>query len=605
MRFISTLICITFLSALSAQSTYIPLGNPAYPLYDRFEIKYNGDSPIHSALKGYNRGDLAQYALHLATDSSTARQLSPRDREALQWIFSDNNESLGAAETPTTIGGRRAGRFEKVKGDTLYRFIPDPGQIEQSRLSEYYQRSKKPILGLFYRTPANLLEINRPAFHLRVNPLINFKVMAQSGDREEALFLNQRGIEIRGGFDDRIYFYSNVTDSQGRFPGYVQSYVGEFKALPGNGYYKAYNSRVFNSAGSYDWLNGQAHIGFNLTPHVGLQFGHGKNFIGDGYRSLFLSDFSQNYLYLKANWRVWRFHYQNLFAQLQTNSAQANTGDNYLGRKYMAAHYLSFDLAKNFSIGLFEATVFQRGAMSDRFELQYLNPVILYRVVEHLLDSEDNVLAGLSFKWNFLRRFRLYGQLLLDEYKFNELTSNKGWWANKWGVQAGLQYIDVLGIDCLDFRAEYNTVRPYTYSHKDSLGASYSHYNQSLAHPLGANFKELLFTLRYQPFQKWLIEARLIRAQFGEDEAGKNWGGNILLTYRNRVQPYGNYIGQGVLANATLLALDLSYEIRHQVFIDLHYFHRKKESEQPDRNQLNSYLGGGIRMNMSQLKMDF
>ena len=50
----------------------------------------------------------------------------------------------------------------------------------------------------------------------------------------------------------------------------------------------------------------------------------------------------------------------------------------------------------------------------------------------------------------------------------------------------GLKYIDVLGIDNLDYQVEWNTARPYTYSHYDD--ANYTHYNQALAHPVGSKF---------------------------------------------------------------------------------------------------------------------
>ena len=588
---------------LHAQGSYLPFGNNAYQLPDRLEIKSGAATELHSTLKGYTRGDVVKYALLLASDTMET-VLSYRDRQDLDWIFRDNNEWLGATELPTTLGGRKEGTFEKVKGDSLYRFVPS-SQLVRSQQDRYYVRSEKPILGLFYKTPANFLELDKPGFHLPINPMINSKVGAAGGDTDQPGFINQRGVEIRGGIDDRIYFYSNITDTQARFPGYVRSYVNQFRALPGNGFYKTYNSTVFDSKGSYDWLNGQGHIGFNVTPHVGLQFGHGKHFIGDGYRSMFLSDFSHNYLYLKANWRVWRFHYQNLFMELQATSAQANPGDSYIPRKYMAAHYLNFDVTRNFTVGLFEATVFKRDEGEGRFELQYLNPVILYRSVEHLLDSDDNVLIGLDFKWNLLRRFRLYGQWIMDEYKFSELTGGNGWWANKWGTQAGVQYVDAFGLDHLDLRAEFNAVRPYTYAHGDSLGASYAHYNQALAHPLGANFKEVLFTLRYQPFQQWTLEGRLIRSSFGEDEPGKNWGSNILLDYSGKVQDYGNEIGQGIGATTTLLGLDLSYELFHNIFLDFHYFYRKKVSDLPERNQLDSFIGGGFRMNVGQTRMEF
>ena len=311
---------------------------------------------------------------------------------------------------------------------------------------------------------------------------------------------------------------------------------------------------------------------------MGLQFGYGRNFIGNGYRSLILSDFSNNYLYLKANWKVWKLHYQNLFMEL---AAQSNAGlgaNEVLPRKYMAAHYLSYQALPNLSFGIFETVIFDR--QDAGFEFQYLNPVILYRTIEQGLGSPDNVLIGLDVKWNFLHRFQLYGQFMLDEFKFNELfIERRGWWANKYGIQAGLKYINAFGLDHLDLQAEFNQARPYTYTHRDS-SSSYTHYNQPLAHPLGANFREALFIARYQPMKKLFLEGRFIRAKFGEDGAGKNWGGNLLKSHESREQDYGNEIGQGITATTHLLGLDVSYMLAHNVFIDLHYFYRKKESEE-------------------------
>ncbi|MEO1263438.1 MAG: hypothetical protein AAFZ15_31800 [Bacteroidota bacterium] len=536
----------------------------------------------------------------LAVDSSS-QLLHKYDQEDIYFMYCENNEWLSEDELNQTIGGKKEGYYEKVPGDTLYRFIPG-SKIKSSFESEHYYKTKKPIWKYFYQTPANWLELNKDAFHLRVNPIINFQV-GRSGQGDQAVFNNQRGVEIRGGIDDRIYFYSNITDTQSRFPEYVNDFIGRNRAVPGNGFYKPYESRVFDSEGSWDYLNGQGYLGLNITKHIGLQFGHGKNFIGNGYRSLFLSDFSHNYFYLKLNWRVWKFHYQNIFTELNATSAQANSGDRNLPKKYMAAHYLSFNLTPKMTVGVFEAVVFDRE--NGQFELQYLNPVILYRSVEHLLDSEDNVLAGLDFKWNILNKGRLYSQFVLDEFKFDELTGGNGWWANKFGVQAGIQWVDLFNIPQLDVRAEYNTVRPYTYTYRDPISSSYSHYNQPLAHPLGANFKEFLAVVSYRPHQRVMVEGRLIRSDFGEDHQGTNWGGNILLANTTHEMDFGNETGQGISTTTTLFGLDITYRLWHNINLDLSYFYRNKESELASRSDTDSYFSLGFRMNVGRIRNDF
>lgn len=587
-----------FIYSASSQGSYLPLQNNAYRILDRLEIKSGISPQYNSSLKSFTRGDAMQFINSCNADTSLF--LTERDKEDFYFMYCENNDWLNPELQQQTLTGKKTGYFEKLPNDTLYRFIPS-SQIFSSKESLNYIETEKPIWKYFYQTPANWFQLDKKDFYIRLNPIVNFKVF-RSGNDDANLFFNQRGVEVRGGIDDRIYFYSQILDSQARFPDYVNDYISQNRALPGNGFYKTYQSSVIDGLDGFDYLNGQAYISMNITKSIGLQFGHGRNFIGNGYRSMILSDFSHNYLYLKLNWKVWKLHYQNLFTELNATSAQANPGESFLPKKYMAAHYLSFNLTNNLSFGIYEAVVFQR---RDGFELNYLNPVILYRSVEHLLDSEDNILAGVELKWNFLKKARFYSQFILDEYKFGELVAGDGWWGNKFGLQLGTQVIDAFGVDHLDLRVEYNMARPYTYSHRDSLGSNYSHYNQSLAHPLGANFEELIGIIQYKPTKRIFVEARAIRSNFGEDPIGENWGGNILIRNTTRIQEYNNSIGQGIGATTTLFGLEISYALWHNINLDLQYFYRKKDSELDDRDDIDSYIGGGFRMNIGKVRNDF
>lgn len=193
----------------------------------------------------------------------------------------------------------------------------------------------------------------------------------------------------------------------------------------------------------------------------------------------------------------------------------------------------------------------------------------------------------------------------MDEFVFSELiTDNQGWWGNKYAVQAGLKYIDAFGIDHLDLQAEYNFARPYTYTHRDS-SAHYSHFDQPLAHPLGANFNEVIVKLRYVPVHKLVFEGRFISANFGEDQNNSNWGSNIFLSHLIRERDYDNETTQGVATSTTLLGLDLSYQLRHNVFLDLQYLYRKKDSELPERDNTTSIIQAGVRINVAKQRFDF
>jgi hypothetical protein len=569
---------------VQGQGTIVPFGNDAYHIMDRLEIKSGILTPFHSSLKYYLRRDVAEYAMRLDT---TFDDLSILDVKDLNYIFRDNNEWLGLTEFPTTLIGPKAGEESIAK---------------MSQTEKKYFAREKPILKYFYRTPANFYEAHTKHFFLKISPMIDFKLAQDSGD-SELVFLNRRGVEVRGGIDDRIFFYSNIVESQARFPKYVNRRVNQDQAIPGQGFFKTYKSIIFDITNGYDYLNSESYLGFNVTKHVGVQLGYGKNKIGEGERSLLLSDFANNYLYLKFNTRVWKFHYQNIFAELSPVSTIGNvSGDPLLPKKYMAAHYLNFNITSKMTIGFYEAVMFNR---NNNFEFQYLNPLVFYRTVEGAIGSPDNVLLGMNGKWNLFKRFQLYGQVMLDELKFNELfVERRGWWANKLGVQAGLKYIDVFGIDHLDAQVEYNIVRPYTYSHRDSA-ASYSHFNQPLAHPLGANFKEAIIKLRYQPFHKLVFDGRFLAMNYGEDTATENWGKSVLLSYQSRVQDFGNEIGQGVGTNTIIIGLDASYQIYHNMYLDAHFFYRKMDSENDALDNTTNYIGGGFRMNIGKTRMDF
>lgn len=569
--------------AAYAQGTLLPLDNVGYHYLDRLSIKTGIEAPFHTVLKGYTRGDAARYALAIDTAQVP---LSGRDRQDLYYLFRDNNEWLGQTTYATALTGKAERSDDGMT------------QVEASMADARYTESRRPILRHFYKTPANLFAVNEKHFHFRVNPVINFQLAAAPGD-EQPVFANQRGADIRGGIDDRIYFRFFILESQARFPRYATNWIEANRALPGAGLFKGYQSEIFDIKNGYDFLNGQGYMGWNLTKHVGMQFGYGQNVIGNGIRSLLLSDFGNNYLNLKINWRVWRFHYQNIFAELAGVSARAIPGDRLVPKKYMAAHYLSFRPTRNIELGIFESIIFSR---QDHFEFQYLNPFILYRLAEHGLGSPDNVLIGFDGKWNLFKSVQLYGQVSLDEFLFKELfIERRGWWANKYGIQAGIKYINALGIDHLDLQVEFNTVRPYTYTHRDSLTA-YTHYNQPLAHPLGANFREMLATARYPITRRLLVEGRAIVAEFGEDDATSNWGGNLLLAHNARPRPlvFGNTTTQGIKASTLLLGLDVSYEVFHNVFFDFHAFYRRKTSDDPQRDLTDRYIGGGFRMNIGK-----
>jgi hypothetical protein len=454
--------------------------------------------------------------------------------------------------------------------------------------------SKKPIFGAFYKTKANLLEVNTKDFFLAVNPILQFNLAKEQGNNQ-SIFLNTRGITARGMIAQRLGFVTTITDNQERGPQFFQQYVAGARAVPGVGFYKSFKGT------GVDYFDARGYITFNAAKYIDIQFGYDKNFIGNGYRSLFLSDWGNSNLFLKLNTKIWKFNYQNLFMELMPTFDKTH-GDVLLDRKYAAMHHLSMNVTKWLNVGVFESIIFGR---KNHFDFQYLNPIIFLRHIEGTVGSPDNALLGGDFKANIAHHVQLYGQLLIDEFVLGKLKENRGWWGNKFGTQFGVKYIDAFGIPNLDLQVESNRVRPYTYSHNDSV-SNYSHYNQPLAHPLGANFQEFIGIVNYQPAPKMYISGKIIYYKKGLDSLGYNAGGDIFRLDTDRYGIDEGYkVGGGRKATCINALMQLSYELRENLYIDLSYQYRRFTiANEPAQSNMN-LVTAGIRLNIAKRMYDF
>lgn len=574
--FLSFLFMSPFLAI--SQTTYIPLGSGDNILLERMDIKLQNDPKfLFSKTKPYSREDVIPaieilYRAHLYAWSK--KEVAPDSS-----LNSDQEELL------------KSSKFTAVDGYNMRRALSN--SVEWTSDSNQYN-SKKPFWKSFYKTPGTLYEAHVKDFDLAIDPVLQFQVSKES-DNDETLFLNTRGVRVRGRIANKIGFDSYVTDNQERDPLYVQQWVNTYKAVPGEGYYKSFKTSGF------DYFDAHGYFTFGVTKYINVQFGYDKNFIGNGYRSLFLSDFSNNNLFLKLNTKIWKLNYENLFMEL--NATEPRGADRLLRKKYAVMHHLDINIAKSLNIGLFEGIIFGR---PDHFEFGYLNPIIFYRSLEQQNGSFDNSVVGLDGKLNIKHTLQLYGQLLIDEFVLDEVRRNRGSWVNKWGIQAGVKYIDAFRIKNLDLQVETNRVRPFTYSHSDSV-SNYTHYNQPLAHPLGANFQEFIGIARYQPAPKWYIEAKLFGWKQGIDSSTTvSYGSNIFLPYTFRNRDFGFHIGEDVFEAKTFMASFLiSYEIKQNLFIDISALYRKYEVAAMSLSTNTTVVSLGIRLNASRRTFEF
>ena len=308
----------------------------------------------------------------------------------------------------------------------------------------------------------------------------------------------------------------------------------------------------------------------SYTPnHIfNFQIGVDHNFIGEGSRSLFLSDYGTSYPFGLIRANFWRFEYSVLYQFFREKDQNRWEG------KFASSHHVSFNATEWLNIGIFESVIFQPKDTNliRGFDLEYLNPIVFYRPQEYSLGSSDNVLLGIELSADW-KQHTFYTQFILDEFYLEELRAKSGWWANKFGGQFGIKGRFQKGDHKFFYRGEYNFMRPYTFSHI-SEELNYGNQGTSLAHPYGANFMEGLIEFKWS-HKKWggkLFANYYLR---GLDKDGDSYGGNIYQPYINRPFEYGHKIGQGVQLNGVNAISTFSFQImpsnRLNVFIENHF----------------------------------
>ncbi|MDT0557717.1 gliding motility protein RemB [Ichthyenterobacterium sp. W332] len=395
----------------------------------------------------------------------------------------------------------------------------------------------------------HLVEVQGKDFWFTVDPIFDLQVGKDSDADFNTTFNNTRGVFIQGALGKRFSFSTSVFESQGRFAQYYNHYAEslgkpnsdtEVAVVPGRGIAKRFKSNAF------DYPIAEAYLSFEASKHFNIQFGHGKNFIGDGYRTLLQSDVATPHTFLKLNTKFWKIKYTNTWMWLRDIRPSVEEDGAFL-TKYMANHYLSWNVSKRLNLGFFESVMWV-DANGRGFDINYLNPVIFYRAIEFETGQDaGNAILGATAKYKWNNKINLYGQFILDEFSLDAVKGGNKSWKNKFGYQLGVKYYDAFKVKNLYLQAEYNQVRPYTYSH-NSVVLNYAHANQPMAHLWGANFREFILIGRYN-YKRWYGDAKLVFGTRGFDfnDGTDNffYGGDIYRNEEDRPFDEGVKIGQG------------------------------------------------------------
>ncbi len=459
----------------------------------------------------------------------------------------------------------------------------------------------------------HLIIIKGDDYKVTASPIIHFSKGKES-ENETNTFTNTRGFVIEGDIGKSVSFYSTFAENQAIFPNYLDAKIRKTKVVQGQGY-----ARDFKETG-FDYAMASGYVGIKPAKHFLVQFGHGKHFIGDGYRSLLLSDNAFNYPFLRIQTSFWRVQYTNLYAEMQDINYFENNGISHYGyaKKYMSSHYLSTNVTSKLNIGIFESVIWRvNHAPGVRgFDVNYLNPISLFRPLEFSINSPDNVLVGINAKYKLPLNSYFYGQLVLDEFSLDNMKSGDDWYGSKYGYQLGAKMYDAIGLENLTLQAEYNLVRPYTYAHHDPR-QNYAHYNQPLAHLLGANFSEKLFIINYRK-DRWVASAQIMIAKYGDKIKGDptSYGKDIYMStgefeepsgfiHAGRPSNFGIEMYQGNLTEINYLQLNIGYLINPSTNfkIDFSIVKRDLVSESDEVNTM--FYSVGLKTDLFNHYYDF
>ncbi len=381
--------------------------------------------------------------------------------------------------------------------DKKYVFVKDSFKIFK------YIKDDPALDAMFIKHVINVAPPNEN-FTIRIDPILNIETGLDFADTiQRRLFTNTRGIIGSGSVGNKVYFETMFAENQAQYVNYISNFAKQSQIIPGQGRWKTFKVNGYDFAFSSGFVSIQALKNFNI------QLGHGKHKIGNGYRSLFLSDNAFNYPYLRftQQWFKGKLQYTNIYASFMNLDSAARVptknAERLFQKKAAAFQYLSLNLTKSINVSLFQGLVWKPANDKNKQSItwEYYNPLIFANTAIFGLSNKQTICAGLETKIKFTNSINFYAQGFIQDVK-NNLN----------GFQAGLNVYDLFKVKNLSFTAEFNSVARYSYlNYPDSIangapyrkvfgGDAYTHYNQNIAFTPGSG-NELLFLLDFRKFR--------------------------------------------------------------------------------------------------------
>lgn len=566
-------------AALSAQQKNLPLNREAFIYSSQYLTRQStsSDSTIHTSFRPIIE----------------SKQLSMQ-----RYVY--NNSVMYELEQ-RDISSKKIG---PASGDAM----KDPARFKASgapfKTYLAYKLKAESFIWVQPQMKKNEGEEQSLSFNMTIDPLFHLETGKNPDDTSAArLYRNTRGVLVRGDIGKQFSFETSFYENQARFTDYITEYIDSLGVAPGQGRVKGFK------ANAYDFAMGSGYVSYTPHKRVNIQLGHGKHFVGDGYRSLLLSDNAFNYPYARITTSFWKIQYTNLYTSFMNLTDGGVTTPAFTERLFQkkagAFQMLSIIPHKRIQLGLFQGMIWEASDTQNKQHLSfnYFNPIIGVNVLPYGLNTTNNIVWGATMKIKVTKGIQLYGQVMIDDVGDDNLAGSIN---NKTGYQAGFYAFNLFTLKNLNVQAELNSVTPYSYSHKKSE-QSYTHYNQPLAHPLGANFKEALGIIDYR-IRDFFVQVKYSYAVAGKDSAGHNFGNNVFLSNNSAYHGVASTVNeplQGLRTTIRNRDIRVGYLINPVTNMNISLGMSMRDHDSATSLDRTSYYYISLRTSLSNIYYDF
>lgn len=435
-----------------------------------------------------------------------------------------------------------------------------------------------------------LFELKGEDYFLKISPAIDFSYGRDLGDTiTRSLFQNTRGIHVEGNLFKNFAFSTSLYENQGRYTQYESnyyrssgelypldtSYLTQNAVIPGGG-----RTKDFKGDG-FDYAYAVGYFVYQPFRWLRVRAGNNQQFIGDGYRSVLLSDNSYSAPYFQLEWKIspkfsfvyHRARHMNLLRRPLTSSVEA-----YYEAKGYSVNYFTYKPLENLAISLFESGTWNRG---DSLVSRHANP-LFYNPVPVLsgllLKGKDEVvsLLGLNISYQVAANHRIYGQFAVNDFDSKKLA-----------FQLGYRGYNYFGLRDFMLQAEYNYIAPEAYE-AGNRRLNLVHYNLPVAHPKGNGFQEFVLRSNYEWKRVYAdLTAIYYLLQNYSPEA-------LLPVYRDLSRSSGNVL-------YTRLELGYRFNRKMNLCLFVNWTYRQASGEQLYTN----FMSGGLKTGFINHYNDF